>query len=459
VTALAVVTLAIGAHAAAPPAPAAERPRQRVETAEARASEAIRLAAERPQQAVALARGAFDLTLDFEPTAFVDAGRKGEVVEDAYLAARAAYRLHRARLYEAVGESLLRAGSPQAAVRYLRRAVHLAGGGERRARLARALVELGRGQEALAEILSGDLQTPGPEAIAAAGAAADLLGLPSLQVELDRARVARLSAEAGVSHRYGPLRPPERSRLSTGAPLRLDEEGVSFVYVSDVACRSCSADLTLIRDASASRGRALVLPRDPDEDAVVRRIMESYRLAWPVILFPRDAPRPDLPAPSVAVLARRGWSVFVALPPLDRSLAAVLPLVAARDVAETIPRSGWNGRPPAPIPAPPLPRPFLPGGLAPGEDEPAPARFEEAVSAFREGRFADAMARIEKLEAAGDGWLLPPEARLNRALCLARMGRREAARRLLLQTGDSRLQEAVDRAVEAADETPSATRP
>jgi hypothetical protein len=55
---------------------------------------------------------------------------------------------------------------------------------------------------------------------------------------------------------------------------------------------------------------------------------------------------------------------------------------------------------------------------------------------------------FESLAAQGDGWLLSPEARLNRALCLAGLGRREQARRLLLRTGDSRFQDAVDRTLE-----------
>jgi hypothetical protein len=46
--------------------------------------------------------------------------------------------------------------------------------------------------------------------------------------------------------------------------------------------------------------------------------------------------------------------------------------------------------------------------------------------------------------------LLPPEARLNRSLCLLGLGRREDARLMLLKTGDSRFQEDVDRTLERA---------
>jgi hypothetical protein len=93
---------------------------------------------------------------------------------------------------------------------------------------------------------------------------------------------------------------------------------------------------------------------------------------------------------------------------------------------------------------------LLPEGLAPGEDELAPPAFTAAVAVYRAGRFQEAMRLFDEVEQAGDGFLLPPEARLNRGLCLIGLGRREAARVLLLKTGDSRFQEDVDRALERA---------
>ena len=44
--------------------------------------------------------------------------RKGEVVEDAYRAALAVYRHHRARLYEAAGVCLDARGDTRAAIRH-----------------------------------------------------------------------------------------------------------------------------------------------------------------------------------------------------------------------------------------------------------------------------------------------------------------------------------------------------
>src|SRR5512143_2067158 len=74
--------------------------------AEQLATEAVRLAPADPAGALARARQALELTADFEPTAFVKAGRKGEVVEDAFQSARDAYQHHRAALYQAVGSVL-----------------------------------------------------------------------------------------------------------------------------------------------------------------------------------------------------------------------------------------------------------------------------------------------------------------------------------------------------------------
>ncbi len=77
-----------------------------------------------------------------------------------------------------------------------------------------------------------------------------------------------------------------------------------------------------------------------------------------------------------------------------------------------------------------------------------PPEFAAAVAAFRAGRASQAQKLFDALEAKGDGWLLPPEARLNRALCLSRAGQRDAARRILLRTGDSRFEDQVDRLLE-----------
>jgi hypothetical protein len=79
-----------------------------VDEAERLAAEATRVAASRPVDAIALSRRALAVTAEFDPIAFVRAGRKGEVVEDTFQAARAAYRQHRAGLYEAAGVALER---------------------------------------------------------------------------------------------------------------------------------------------------------------------------------------------------------------------------------------------------------------------------------------------------------------------------------------------------------------
>jgi hypothetical protein len=80
------------------------------------------------------------------------------------------------------------------------------------------------------------------------------------------------------------------------------------------------------------------------------------------------------------------------------------------------------------------------------------------VAAFRGGKPAEALRLFEGLEAKGDGWLLPPEGRLDRCICLAALGRREEARLLLLHTGDSRFQEALDRTLERIGSAPAQKR-
>ncbi len=109
--------------------------------AEALAAEAEKLIPTQPKEAVARARQALALTSEFDPIVFVKAGRKGEVVEDEFVAARNDYRRHRARLYAAVGEALVAAGSPLAASRYLRRAALLDPATPRYLALARVLLD------------------------------------------------------------------------------------------------------------------------------------------------------------------------------------------------------------------------------------------------------------------------------------------------------------------------------
>ena len=74
----------------------------RIAKAEGLAAEAMTRTAQDPAAALVLARESLALTNEFNPTVFVEMGRKGEVVEDEFQAARAAYGEHRARLYEAV---------------------------------------------------------------------------------------------------------------------------------------------------------------------------------------------------------------------------------------------------------------------------------------------------------------------------------------------------------------------
>lgn len=421
----------------------AASPNSRTEEAERLAQSALSSSTPLPQ-ALAQARKALALTADFEPLAYVKAGRKGELVEDAYLAARAEYRRHRARIYGAMGESLTRSGRPVEAARYLRRAVDLDALGDAVPRLARALARQGRGREALDTLLGGRPAELSADLLTALGEAADAAGTPSAQAELDRFRLLALAPPP--EFRDGPLRFPERTRLSTGEMLRFDDV-TSLVYVADPGCRSCSADIEALTRLAPASVRVLLMAAVQDEDQALRSVATTYRRSWPYVVNAGPAEALGLPAPCVVLIGRGGFSVAVVKPSFALRLPPALEVFARRDLAETAPRSGWNRvaverRPPPPRPA------LLASGLAPGEDEPAPAAFAEAVAAFDDGRPAHALKLFEALRDAGDGWLLGPEARLDRALCLAALGRREEARLLLLKTSDSRFQEAVDQQLE-----------
>jgi len=414
-----------------------------VDEAERLAAEATRAAATRPVDAIALSRRALAVTAEFDPIAFVRAGRKGEVVEDTFQAARAAYRQHRAGLYEAAGVSLEAGGRHEAGSRYLRRALLLEPTSGRASALARSLLALGRGREALALLQSAAAGPPNAATVVLFEQAADVAGLPSAQAEIDRARLRALGGPT-VELREGPLKIPADARLSTGGPLRLEEAPVIF-YMASATCKTCSEDLDVLARSVAAGTRVVIVPEGPEKDRAVRQVLQVYRYTWPVALG-AVAPALGVEPGTLLVAARAGWVPVVVKPPYAAALGSVVTMLSKNDVKETVPRKGWNLRPPDRKIAPPPD--LLTDGLAPGEDEPAPAEFTRAVAAYRARRFAEALRGFETVAARDDGWLLPPEARLDRALAMASLGRREEARRMLLRIGDSRFQEAVDRALE-----------
>jgi tetratricopeptide (TPR) repeat protein len=415
-----------------------------VDEAERLAAEATRLTAQRPAEALATARRALGLTAEFEPTAFVRAGRRGEVVEDTFQAARNAYRRHRARLYEAVGTALFAAGRQEPAARYLRRALLLDPTPPRALALTRSLLVLGRGREALDLLQAAAAGSPSAESIPLFEQAADAAGLPSAQAEIDRARLKALPA-ASIEVREGPLKLPADARLSTGGPLRLDAAPVVF-YFAGATCKTCSEDLDALSHALPAGTRVVLVPEGPEKDLALRQVVQLYHYNWAIALGSGVASAVSAPAGSLLVVGRSGWVPVVVKPPIAPALSSVVGILSKSQVTETVPRKAWNLRPPDRRVAPPPA--LLPEGLAPGEDDPFPPEFTAAVEAYRARRYAEALRGFDALTARDDGWLLAPEARLDRALALAGLGRREEARRLLLRTGDSRFQEEVDRALE-----------
>jgi hypothetical protein len=399
------------------------------------------------EASLADARRALALTQDFDPRRFVQANAKGELIEDAYREALARYRTHRALVYQAVGECLAQQSQARAATRYLRRALLLDAGEGRRAAFARALVRDDRAAEALDVIGQQPTATIGGDLLAVAQQAADAAAVPSLQAELDRARLAKLNVVPKPEPRDGPVIFGERLRLSTGAPFRLDEDGTTVVYAADPSCRSCTSDVEALGKIVPASVRILVAPAVPDQDRPLRQTLQLYQRSWPMILGGR-ADAFGSKAPIVWVIGRRGWSAAVVAPPFDRALPAVLELFTRRDLDETLPRAAWNRRAVVRRALPPAPG-LIDETLAPGEDEPAPPEFEEALRAFRANKATEALRLLEKLEVKADGWLLSPEARLDRALCLAHAGQTERARGLLRAIGDSRFQDHVDAMLES----------
>jgi hypothetical protein len=401
--------------------------------------------ATQPKEAVARARKALALTVEFDPIVFVDAGRKGEVVEDEFQAARIEYRRHRGKLYSALGEALAQ-GSPPAATRYLRRAALLDPTTPRYLALARSLLKLGRGLEALG-VLEKTVGLGGfpRDALPLVAQGVDAAGWPSAQAEIDRVRMKALGV-ATVEWREGPARFPEKARLSTNPIFRLEDAETSVFYMAEASCRSCSEDVETLRRAVPPGVRLLLVPEVDGQDQALRQVLGLYRVNWPLLLGPGTAAALGVTPRSALVVARQGWSIAVVKPPLMPALAGVLSILESKDIPETVPRPSWNRRP-VDRRLPPEPG-LLPEGLAPGEDEPMSPELEAAVAAFRAGKPAEAQRLFDAVEAKGDGQLLPPEARLNRGLCLAARGQHEAARVLLLRTGDSRFQDAVDRALE-----------
>jgi tetratricopeptide (TPR) repeat protein len=423
-------------------APSSDVPR-----ADALARQAAAIVQSDPGGAWRVAQEALRASELFDPTSFITAGRRGEIADDEYRAARAQYRRHRAGLFLVAGRAQLGRGQALAASRYLRRALDLDPGLDP-VPLARSQLALGRRWEALGTLADGlTAGTAGPDAGVVAAQAADALGLPSVQTELDRRRVLA-AGQAGMAWIGGPLKIPAGTRLSTGGRFSFgDDDHLRVLYVADEGCATCSADLEALGRLVPPATQVLLAAQGNDD--VLRQVMALYHITWPVLMGSGVGRALPVKAPAVLVVARSGWSVARAGDPLDRSMPELMAILQRHDITESVPRPTWNGslphRPAAGGGSGAQP---LPGGLVPGEDEPWPAEFVQAVESFGAGRYAQALGLVDQLAERDDGWLLAPEARLDRALCLAGQGHRSEARHLLLSIGDSRYEDHVDQLIE-----------
>jgi hypothetical protein len=307
--------------------------------------------------------------------------------------------------------------------------------------LSAALLATGAGKASL-DLLSRPQTHLNPSDVVAAADAAEV---PSAQAELDRIRLLA----AGATFRDGPFEAPLGVQLSTGGPLSLREPGtVTLLYEAEENCKSCSQDLVALKGAVRPGTRVVLIPEVSTRDGALREILNVYHLSFPLLVGSGASQAFHLKGRSLLIVARGGWSAAELKPPFSQ-LDAAIKIFLTNDIQETVPRPAWNHRPVDRTP-PQAPPSLLPEGLAPGEDAPFPEGFQKAVEAYKAGRAQEASALIEAAAARKDGWLLPPEARLDHALCLAAQGQKEAARRILLKIGDSRFQDAVDHALEAA---------
>ncbi len=332
--------LALALAVALLPQAGVSRDRGGMAEAERLAAEAVRLAPQDPAAALQKARRALAMTLEFVPTEFVTAGRKGEVVEDEFQAARDGYRRHRAGLYEAVGTALARRGDALAASRYQRRAFLLDPTPDRGLALARSLNDLGRGREALDTVQRAIAGLAGlkPEAAEVIARAADVAGLPSAQAEIDRGRLAAALGKA-VQLREGPLELPPGVRLSTSPVVRLDEAAITVLYASEATCRNCSADLEGLARQVPKDVRVIAVPPGDDQDQALRQVLALYKRTWPLLMGRDLAARLRLKPRSLLIVARGGWTHAVLQAPFGAELGAALAALQRVDVTETVPRA------------------------------------------------------------------------------------------------------------------------
>ncbi|MCU0242155.1 MAG: hypothetical protein MUF51_07010, partial [Vicinamibacteria bacterium] len=189
----------------------------------------------------------------------------------------------------------------------------------------------------------------------------------------------------------------------------------------------------------------MILPVSENADDTLRRIMRLYQYSWPIVTG-MDARRAwGMATPALLLVARDGFVGVEMQAPLDAALGRILAMLRRDGAREQLPRPAWDGRAHE-IPEWPRASRLLPEGLFTGAGDPAPDSYGRAVAAFRERRYLEAERLFDALGASGDGWLLAPEARFNRALCMRAAGHAAEARRILRSIGDAREQDAVDRA-------------
>ena len=194
----------------------------------------------------------------------------------------------------------------------------------------------------------------------------------------------------------------------------------------------------------------LTLPEADDQDAALRQVLRLYDYPWPLLLGRGLAARSGPGAP-LGAAGRPGeagrWRCSA--PPFGAALAAALAVARAR-------RRAGDGAPGRLEPPPGRPQPAA-AAPGPARGRPGPGRGRAlsrpsstaAVEAYRAGRSAEAHEGLRRARGARATAGCCRRRRASTARCVWRAsGSTREARRILLRTGDSRFEDAIDDTLE-----------
>ncbi len=351
-------------------------------------------------------------TVDFEPTAFVKAGRKGEVVEDDYLS-RPGTPIAGTGLASTPpwAESTPPRGDHEAAVRYLRRAEFL-GPDSSSGRAARGCLSP---------------RSVGPQRRrSCCRDSSPRVGPGQTSWRSSRRSSTRQAGRASRSRSIGPeswpslggarsggtghFELPKGTRLSTAPVFRMADAAVNVIYAAEASCQTCSEDVEALRrgDPALPRGSSSC-PRDRTTTTPCGRCSVCSSVSWPVMIGPGLGSTLGVTPRSVLIVGRGGWGAAL-LPGAPEAGARQGGGTVGKDGcrSKSLPRPGWNRRPVERSSAHVRYRGCGPRGWRPATTSLRQPEFEAAVTAYREKRPAEAMRLFDESPDAGTDGSFPP---------------------------------------------------